>query len=205
MGSKTGHGFWYTVGAFEVTHNHITKTVDLPVQYVTSLTYPLRDVSNYRKFPLIWILFASWVGAIDLCSNFKKNFHSITWTIYMPSPWSAQKESATGTNSVVVWTGIQCWCTIICPMINEANCPLMQNVNHASLRLYHLPSLRVDDADCLVWEGFRSNHLFQKEQFFSEGIIVSEGTILHECRYEHWFSILHHCRVTVAAVISHWL
>ena len=114
----------------------------------------------------------------------------------MPSSRSAQKESTTGTDSVVVWTGIQCWCSIICSMINEANCSLMQNVNHASLRLCHLPSLCVDDADCLVREGFRSNHLFQKEPFVSEGIIVSEGTILHECRYEHWFSILHHRRVT---------
>ena len=24
-GSKVGHGFWYTVGAFEVTHNDMTN------------------------------------------------------------------------------------------------------------------------------------------------------------------------------------
>ena len=28
IGSKAGHVFWYTVGAFEVTHNHITMRIN---------------------------------------------------------------------------------------------------------------------------------------------------------------------------------
>ena len=84
----------------------------------------------------------------------------------MPSPWSVQKENTTGTDNIVVWTGIQCRRAIVRATIDEANCPLMQSVDHASLRLcpvllrchtentaVHVLSLCVHDADYLVREG----------------------------------------------------
>ena len=77
-------------------------------------------------------------------------------------------------DNIVVWTGIQCRRAIVRATIDEANCPLTQSVDHASLRLcpvllrchtentaVHVPSL------CVLMQTTLFGKVKRKEPFFT--------------------------------------